>query len=135
MTLTVGLTSGAQAATTATVTAATVTSHAHPFTTTTYGGHDNKSFDGVTFAGTGKPGAVVIVYYDAPGNARGVFSHNHIAVPVTGDQVVSASGHYSFTAKFPDLPVGTTTLQWHARLADVDTLSVIGRTDGIRTLR
>ena len=103
------------------------------FTAKTYGGPDRKSFTGITFAGTGKPGTLVIVYYDAPGKPRGLFD-KHIAEVTSGDDFVSASGHYRFTAAFPDLPSGTTTLHWHARLADPDTLSVIGRVNGTRTL-
>ncbi|MCS5510291.1 hypothetical protein NY546_13390 [Curtobacterium flaccumfaciens pv. flaccumfaciens] len=103
------------------------------FTAKTYGGPDRKSFTGITFAGTGKPDTLVIVYYDAPGKPRGLFD-KHIAEVTSGDDFVSASGHYRFTAAFPDLPRGTTTLHWHARLADPDTLSVIGRVNGTRTL-
>lgn len=103
------------------------------FTAKTHGGPDRKSFTGITFAGTGKPGTLVIVYYDAPGKPRGLFN-KHIAEVTSGDDVVSASGHYRFTAAFPDLPRGTTTLHWHARLSDPDTLSVIGRVNGTRTL-
>lgn len=103
------------------------------FTTKTYGGPDRKSFTGITFAGTGKPDTLVIVYYDAPGKPRGLFD-KHIAEVTSGDDFVSASGHYRFTAAFPDLPRGATTLHWHARLADPDTLSVIGRVNGTRTL-
>ncbi|MBT1584140.1 hypothetical protein [Curtobacterium flaccumfaciens] len=103
------------------------------FTAKTYGGPDRKSFTGITFAGTGKPDTLVIVYYDAPGKPRGLFD-KHIAEVTSGDDFVSASGHYRFTATFPDLPRGTTTLHWHARLADPDTLSVIGRVNGTRTL-
>ncbi|WP_412873018.1 hypothetical protein [Curtobacterium flaccumfaciens] len=103
------------------------------FTAKTYGGPDRKSFTGITFAGTGKPDTLVIVYYDAPGKPRGLFD-KHIAEVTSGDAFVSASGHYRFTAAFPDLPRGTTSLHWHARLADPDTLSVIGRVNGTRTL-
>jgi hypothetical protein len=103
------------------------------FTAKTYGGPDRKSFTGITFAGTGKPDTLVIVYYDAPGKPRGLFD-KHIAEVTSGDDFVSASGHYRFTATFPDLPRGMTTLHWHARLADPDTLSVIGRVNGTRTL-
>ncbi|MCS5507459.1 MULTISPECIES: hypothetical protein [Curtobacterium] len=103
------------------------------FTAKTYGGPDRKSFTGITFAGTGKPDTLVIVYYDAPGKPRGLFD-KHIAEVTSGDDFVSASGHYRFTAAFPDLPRGTTTLHWRARLADPDTLSVIGRVNGTRTL-
>lgn len=103
------------------------------FTATTHGGPDRKSFTGIAFAGTGKPGTLVIVYYDAPGKPRGLFD-KHIAEVTSGDDVVSAGGHYRFTAAFPDLPRGTTTLHWHARLSDPDTLSVIGRVNGTRTL-
>lgn len=103
------------------------------FTAKTYGGPDRKSFTGITFAGTGKPDTLVIVYYDAPSKPRGLFD-KHIAEVTSGDDFVSASGHYRFTAAFPDLPSGTTTLHWHARLADPDTLSVIGRVNGTRTL-
>lgn len=103
------------------------------FTATTHGGPDRKSFTGITFAGTGKPGTLVIVYYDAPGKPRGLFDE-HIAEVTSGDDTVRASGRYRFTAAFPDLPRGTTTLHWHARLADPDTLSVIGRVNGTRTL-
>ncbi|MBT1611450.1 hypothetical protein [Curtobacterium poinsettiae] len=103
------------------------------FTAKTHGGPDRTSFTGITFAGAGKPGTLVIVYYDAPGKPRGLFS-KHIAEVTSGDDMVSASGHYRFTAAFPDLPRGTTTLHWHARLADPDTLSVIGRVNGTRRL-
>lgn len=123
----------------ATISHATHTAHtsAQPaavaFTAKTYGGPDRKSFTGITFAGTGKPDTLVIVYYDAPGKPRGLFD-KHIAEVTSGDDFVSASGHYRFTAAFPDLPRGTTTLHWHARLADPDTPSVIGRVNGTRTL-
>jgi hypothetical protein len=103
------------------------------FTAKTYGGPDRKSFTGITFAGTGKPDTLVIVYYDAPGKPRGLFD-KHIAEVTSGADFVSASGHYRFTAAFTDLPRGTTTLHWRARLADPDTLSVIGRVNGTRTL-
>ena len=125
----------------ATISHTTHTSHtsAQPaavaFTAKTYGGPDRKSFTGITFAGTGKPDTLVIVYYDAPGKSKGVFPTRHIAETLTGSEFVSASGHYSFTARFPDLPRGVKTLKWHARLGDIDTLSVIGRVDGVRTRR
>jgi hypothetical protein len=123
----------------ATISHTTHTAHASAqpaavaFTAKTYDGPDRKSFTGITFAGTGKPDTLVIVYYDAPGKPRGLFD-KHIAEVTSGDDFVSASGHYRFTAAFPDLPRGTTTLHWHARLADPDTLSVIGRVNGTRTL-
>ncbi|MGU3409070.1 hypothetical protein ACLBWP_03095 [Microbacterium sp. M1A1_1b] len=108
-------------------------STAPEFTVRTYGGTDKGSFAGLRFAGTAKPGALVIVYYDAPGRAHGPLTL-HIAQVRDGDPDVSAHGNFSFTADFPDLPRGTTTLRWHARLVDPDTLSVIARINGERAL-
>lgn len=53
------------------------------FTAKTHGGPDRKSFTGITFAGTGKPDTLVIVYYDAPGKPRGLFN-KHIAEVTSG---------------------------------------------------
>ena len=125
------------ATTTAATHTASTTRHAPaapPFTAATYGGHDPSSFDGITVAGTGTPGDVVIVWYEAPGTPGGLVNR-HIAVDTSGSTTVGASGRYRFTADFPDLPEGATSLSWHARLSDPDTLSVVARVDGVRALR
>ena len=103
-----------------------------PFTIKTYGGPDKKSFNGIRFAGTATPGSLVVVYYDAPGTPSGALKGYHIANTDGGD--VSASGNFSFTATFPDLPAGATTLRYHARLVDPGEFTVIGRLNGVRSL-
>ncbi|OII07864.1 hypothetical protein [Curtobacterium sp. MCBA15_005] len=82
----------------------------------------------VRFAGSGRPGAVVVVHYAAPESQVATV---HVAEVEPGSSAVGPTGRFAFTAALPELPRGAERASWSALLIDPASLAVIGRVEGV----
>jgi hypothetical protein len=122
---------GASGALGTTLGARPATSSAHRFAVRAPRAVGARGLVSVRFAGTGTPGAVVVVHYGEPLDGAG---DERVAEIEPGSSAVGRTGRFAFTAVLSELPRDAEQASWSARLIDPASLAVIGRVDGVHVV-